>query len=570
MASALPETPPDPDAPVHIERVGEAAPWLERESKRQELWEVSPRVNGVSHPINPVLGETLARAIEPGAIVLSSRVGQLVMTKDGVRGLVPKGVRFVGVVSSGEVFAEKEGFAPFRAASADDLVAGKLTPVAGIDRVFDAAGVFVVAARGGVLVQSKDGGKTFVDVPMKGAVDRAFVRADGVILAAAASRKPEQTWSTIDAKGNVQPVRRALEAPLRWGGFILHALKRDDQGQPDTASVLTKDGRTFVSLRLPAQIYGAEFISFDPMFQGALMNTVLPWEGDVLAAAPDKPGPAKFGVLGPGLQGIDVPPEDPSEASGITYVGNLSRPPKRPCEGLQCIKDFRRITPIAPPSSLVGRFFDDALCKRLADGRCEQGSLLRGPTIGLADRNTGAFLVRPTPEGCDPLSLTSVRGLVLLDCRSARFVADASGVFLREGKVHAPTKDLWLYEPAEDGTMLALHFDPSATVTAAVRRPVAPGTEGAWRNVTRPGGVTYIVLPQGAVLIATSNEAGNELTLTLDAPEGTQELVAKAPVTRPVHAITVESGDPVLHFSDPQRPHKARISRSGTLIEAPR
>ena len=75
---------------------------------------------------------------------------------------------------------------------------------------------------------------------------------------------------------------------------------------------------------------------------------------------------------------------------------------------------------------------------------------------------------------------------------------------------------------------------------------------------------------KGAVLVATSNDAGNELALTLDAPEGIKELVAKVPVTRSVHAIKVESGYPELHFSDLRGPSAARISRKGALIEAPR
>ncbi|MDI1481650.1 hypothetical protein [Polyangium sp. y55x31] len=570
-ASAPPESPPDPDAPIHIERAAEAAPWVERDSKQIELWEASPRVNDVVHPINPILGDLRAKAIEPGAIVLQSRVGQLVITKDGVRGVVPKGVRFVGVVTSGEVFAENEGHAPFRAASVDDLIAGKQTPVVGIDRVFDAAGMFVVAARGGVLVQSKDGGKTFVDVPMKGSVEHAFVRADGVILAAAAGRKPAETWSTIDAKGKVVPVRRALEAPLRWGGFILHALKRDDFGQVQEASVLTKDGRTFATLSLPEQIQGAEFVSFDPWFLGAEMNSGLPWEGDVLAAAPEKPGRAKFGVLGPsGMKELDVPAEDPSEQSGISLVGPLRQPARPVCEGLRCIHELRGIVPRNPASSLVGRFFDDALCKRLFNKPCEKGPLLRGPTIGIFHWSTRAFLVRPTPEGCEPLSLESLRGLVILDCRKDRFVSDASGVFFREGSVDTPTKGYWGYTMAEDGTLLAQRVESGSIIAAALRLPVAPGAAGAWRNVVRSGGVTYTVLPKGAVLVATSNDAGNELTLTLDAPEGSKELVAKVPVTRPVYAIKVESGYPELHFFDGQRPGAARISRRGALIDVPR
>ncbi|MDI1443922.1 hypothetical protein [Polyangium sp. 6x1] len=570
-ASAPPEPPPDPDAPIHIERAAEAAPWLERDSKRFALWEASPRVNGVMHPINPILGDLRAQAIEPGAIVLESRVGQLVITKDGVRGLVPKGVRFVGVVASGEVFAENENHAPFRAASVDDLIAGKLTPAVGIDRIFDTAGMFVVAARGSVLVQSKDGGKTFVEVPMKGSVDHAFVRADGVILAAAAGRKPAETWSTIDAKGKVEPVRRALEAPLRWGGFILHALKRNDLGQAQQASVLTKDGRTFASLTLPGEIQGAEFVSFDPMFQGAMMNTLLPWEGDVLAAAPEKPGAAKFGVLGPsGMKWLDVPAEDPSTVSGISLAGPPSQPARPVCKGLRCIQKLRGIVPRNPASSLVGRFFDDALCKRPVNGPCEKGPLLRGPTIGIFHWSTRALLFRPTPEGCDPLSIESLRGLVILDCRKARFVSDASGMFFREGSVDTPTAGYWDYEMAEDGTVLAQHIESGSIIAASVRLPVAPGAAGAWRNVTRSGGVTYIVLPKGAVLVATSNDAGNELTLTLDAPEGIKELVTKAPVTRSVHTIKVESGYPELHFSDPGGPSAVRISRKGTLLEAPR
>ncbi|MDI3285766.1 hypothetical protein [Polyangium sp. 15x6] len=241
-ASAQLAPPPDLDAPIRIERAAEAAPWLERESKPFELWEASPAVRGVARMIDPILGAPSADAIEPGAIVLQSRVGRLVITKDGVRGLVPKGIRFVGVVTSGEVFAEDAGHAPLRAASVDDLVAGKLTPAVGIDRLFDAAGQFVVAARGGVLVRSKDGGKTFVDVPMKGSVERAFVRADGVVLAAVADQKPAETWFTLDAKGKVVPVRRAILAPWRWGGFILHELKRNDMGEFVKASVLTRDG----------------------------------------------------------------------------------------------------------------------------------------------------------------------------------------------------------------------------------------------------------------------------------------------------------------------------------------
>jgi hypothetical protein len=520
--------------------------------------------------INPILGEPHALVIEPGAIVLDTRAGRLVMTRDGVRGLVPKGLRFVGVIASGEVLAENADHAPLLAPTVDAFVAGKLTPVAGVERIFDAAGTHVVALRDGKLVRSDDAGKSFIELPVKGSVDRAFVRADGVVLAGITGAAPAATWFTVSSKGQVAQVHRTLRQPMRWGGFIMADFKRNTMDEAESAQVLMRDGRTFARVDLPREVQGAEYISFHPVFLGAPTEKTRAWEGDRLALAPLSPAAKKQRSSGP--EEYVTMMEAPDGVTGGVVGGIAGGPGRRSeplCKGLRCIAKLRPILPDRPGSRVVARFFDDGLCKGPVNGACEKGPLMRAPTIGFFDRGTGILTFRPTPPACEPSELESLRGLVILDCRGDRYASDAAGAFVREGPVDDAMKGSWDYDIAEDGTLLVERVDTGRIVAASVRLPVAPGAGGAWRTVTKPGAVAHAVLAGGAVLIAVSNEAGDRLALSLDAPEGVTELVASVSVTRAVRRIVVKSGYPELAFADDAAPRAARISRGGELIAVP-
>ncbi|MFO0756542.1 MAG: hypothetical protein U0359_08635 [Byssovorax sp.] len=584
-ASAEAPPSPPPNEPLKIVREATPAPWLERASAPFELWEQSPPAGGIIRMRNPILGDTHAVAIEPGVIILECRVGMLAITRDGVRGLVPKDLRFVGITATGEVYAETSARAPLSAPSVDALVAGKTTPLTTVSRIFDAAGNYVVALQDGALVRSSDAGKTFSPLAVKGTVDRALVRADGVVLASITGASPTTTWFTVSAKGKALPVRRALVKPMRWGGYIFDELSRDGDDEADAKITLTRDGtpESFAHVRFPDEVKGAEFISFHPLFLGAPTENTRSWEGDKLVSAPKKPKAPKananadrlamilassdMAVLG-SLSGNGVPANVIGGVIGTGGGGSrVAGGPTLRCQGLKCIGMHRPLLPPRDGSTLVARFFDDGLCKGPVSGSCVPGPLLRPPTIGLFQRDTRALTFQPTPASCEPVSLESMRGLVVLDCKNERWTSDGKGPFAREMTLDPAQQGSFRHATSEDGTMLIEMEHQKEIVGAVVRAPVAPGASGAFRTVTRPGAVAYVVLNGGAVLVAISSDAGDKLTLTIDAPEGKTELVSNVPVARAVRAIRLNEGVPELLYADGKEPPSAKVSRGGALLE---
>lgn len=544
---------PQVDQPLRFSRAVTPAPWLEAPSQPFPLWEMGRSSGGVIRMISPVLGETFATLVEPGLYLVQTRRGVLAYTPQGIRGLIPKGHRVVGVLSNGHVLSEV-GSAPLESPSIDALIATQTASFAQLDRLLDASADHVVGLRGGELVHSSDRGASFEIVKLPSPASRALVRPDGVILAALTDKTPANTWVIVDAHGKVRPVSRALPGPARYYGWIFADVPRTAYGERAPSEVLTKDAKRFVKVEVPRSLLRADYVSLHPLFLGAPTVSTFTWPADELLVAPTKPTPppkdgdAKDAVVGGVLGGSWGP-------DGKAGLG---------CEGLHCIAKLRSAMPVHIGSRFDARFFDDGLCEGPKNEKCVPGPLLRAPSVGLFDRESETLRLLPTPAACLPESLETMRGLTVMTCYHARYVADGSGMFVLEGPTKKSADAGFNYTMADDGTLVAEVRQDGKVVQAEVRRPLAPAGPEAWRDVARSGAVAYFPLPGGAALVALSNEDGNELTLSVDAPDGKVDL-GKVPVTRPVSALRLSGEHLLMTFADDVAPREGLLLASGEV-----
>jgi hypothetical protein len=195
----------------------------------------------------------------------------------------------------------------------------------------------------------------------------------------------------------------------------------------------------------------------------------------------------------------------------------------------------------APPGARSLAFFADGAC---AAGDADEGTrgcrpgarLRRPPHLALGDRAAGALRVVEVPAGCTPARVFAGAGAQLLACALGehderarlRFV-DAAGRFTTEADVGVPADRLGPLLAAPDGTLvLGVRCAPGTDCVALVRRPLAIGAGGAWREVRVPGARALGPLAGGrAIVLGRAGGAPTRLQVSIAGPDG--EVSAAAP-----------------------------------------
>jgi hypothetical protein len=261
-----------------------------------------------------------------------------------------------------------------------------------------------------------------------------------------------------------------------------------------------KDRRTGRGCPPPPRPKGRQFGMLGLLGTGDLTN--------VLSA--DGEGFGSIGTIGSGagiVGGIGVGGMGHRAASGDPTWGT--------CQGTGCLRP-----PPADTKKPRTRFelFRDGRCPQGTTGKSCTDGFERAPHVAIIDTTTGKRRVADLPPGCLPRHLLGVAGLGLLACSGARgltvHVADASGTFKEEGTLSDAAVLRWPVQVGVDGTLL---FHESCgekqSCRALIRRPVDPGTPGAFREVKIERAVAYRALTRGRALVVT--RGGSDATFDL-------------------------------------------------------
>ncbi len=617
IPAGTPAAPFTGNDPFELNLWGSAPPWFEaQESETFRNWQAAKSGPDAQRLVDPILGDTSLARVEFDFAVINTNLGQIVRTSQGVLGLVPKGLRVIGKLTSGRVLVEDASNSPHVAATAHDLVANKTSPFPDVTRVFDATGLCLVALKDGRLVRSIDEGKTYKTLPIRETIDRAFVRPDGLSVVATSGQDPATTFRAVTTSDKVSKLNVTAKTLLRWHGWIMEPPALTVDNELSVGRVLTRSGKKLEDIPFPALAKG---IAFLPM--GFHLRN------------PQSPE-----LAGRWISALEVPPESPkppprlrmsatenSLVSGIS-LGALSGGPAGilkmlstgqniavpECKGLWCIRHTAEVawttTPVhssgSPPTStvpasptnsasreagsdLIGRFFQDAVCATTTNkGICEPGPPAIPPTIALFQRKTNQIKFVRAPSGCSPKSLTSLRGLVVLHCDEKRYVADEAGDFVLEGTVSKPVIEKGgalpsyrstsvQYKIAEDGTIAMCRGPQGNYWSVDVRDPVPVGGVTNFRTADIEKMVLCEALPGGVALVGIASSLGDALTLQLFTKEGLKTPVPTIKIPGQVRDIFIKNGRVFIEFREPievpapaEKTRRVIVTQSGGFLPA--
>ncbi len=202
-----------------------------------------------------------------------------------------------------------------------------------------------------------------------------------------------------------------------------------------------------------------------------------------------------------------------------------------PCAGLACARVLRAPIRSRTSAALLG----DGLCADPKD--CVAAAPWQlPPHLLFAQRgpfHVSSVATTAVPLGCRPGWVASSGGLVVLACRSTQhlttlWTADATRELRLEASLALGEVGPDDLQMVEDGSALLAAYGVAPTDAHAwVRRPVAVGVEHAFREVTRPGGVAYLLQPAAQVDVVVA-EADGSFSIVVDAPDGATRVVAGA------------------------------------------
>ena len=429
---------------------------------------------------------------------------------------------------------------------------------------WDSAGDYLVAADDKQVHLSRDGGKTWtVTKPAAWGTPRTVVvRPDGVMAVQGGPAKAPLTFLSRDDGKTWQRSSFQPDRIRRSGSFIWSDVWNCQAVLTENGSTWSKAGDELSRFRA-ARSWTASFGAstgpegvpggVHPSLTDPPMPKVPPAKERRTGRgcpAPPKPKGRQYGILG--LLGTsDVSGIFSTDGEGIGSLGTLgsgsgivggigvgglghrgasaAEPAWGACQGTGCL----RPTTTAETKRPRTRF------ELLRDGRCAPGTtgklctdgFERAPHVAIIDTTTGKRRVADLPSGCLPRHLLGVAGLGLLACSGARgltvHVADASGTFKEEGTLSDAALLRWPVQVGVDGTLL---FHESCggkqSCRALIRRPVDPGTPGAFREVKIDRAVAYRALTRGRALVVT--RGGSDATFDLVQSEPDRE----APLVR--------------------------------------
>ncbi len=447
----------------------------------------------------------------------------------GARGplQLPKRTSWVGIGAADAVLAATPDGTLYRAANLDAAVAGtfaKLARVAGAKRWdANAATPIVVATAGRSLWISTDAGATFTRHARPRALDAAFVRADGIVVADRKGTTPEvsrdqgATWTTAPALvGSLVLVRNG-----NWIG------ERDHESEITCRTgALAADGSTWVPWlfwhEFPATLTNKwpEVWSEDGLRER--------WNQRLL----DDPD---FGTSG--LAPATTAADDPmpaAEPEALAAYHAQCKPDHGGGGGLGLLGGSGGSGPSCHGADCVTTTLDIPRHSRLVDaptlhdGQCQLApavagsppactddeSLVRGPTHLLVDLRSGAFAMFPRPAGCVEVMAADLGGAALLACESGDgsdlSLAGLEGVWHAAGHVSGP---IGTAKRASDGTIVLTHECRSTARDCVgwLRAPAAlDDATATFQRLDVAGGRVYGPVPGGKALVAAVAPAARD------------------------------------------------------------
>jgi len=223
------------------------------------------------------------------------------------------------------------------------------------------------------------------------------------------------------------------------------------------------------------------------------------------------------------------------------------------CEGLGCLHGLR--APPLPPTKTRAYLFHDGLCPAATADVCAKDAPMLTPPHALFVEDT-AFHAKsarsvPVPLGCRPRFTAFSAGLVVLPCASTKttstlWVATADADFRLEAMLPSSgTLGPDDFEMVSDGTAMLATYGKLVTDSRAwVRRPWAVGVKDAWRDVSRPNAIAFLLRLAGVVdvVVAEPDLGPDAISILEDRPDGVTTAVAHAKIPGDLWCIGRKDG----------------------------
>ena len=444
----------------------------------------------------------------------------------GVRGplILPAGTTWLGLGSGDVILAATGDGALLAADTVDRAVAGGFVArgrVAAATRwdANSAAGL-VVAAGGGAVWISSDGGATFERHARPRAVTAVFVRGDGVLVAEVTGGGPEVSR---DRGATWAPAPREVGTLVleRNGNFIG---ARDDGGKHACHSgVLAADGASWV----PWQLWRTEpkrpGVKWPAVTQlGGLTDR---WNERLLDYAEQDAGAPvpranaatdPMPVSAPGALAAyhaSCKADDGSVFGMGMLSGSMATGPG--CHGADCISSTMSLP--SHTRQVSAKHLHDGACRVAPASTGEPAACdedkppLRSPHGVIVDLPTGRSSLLTPPSGCSQVLFEDLGGAALIACQAGEasevYLAGLDGVWSSIGKIaDVPTAA----QRAADGTILVTRRCTATgrRCVAWLRRPAALGErEALLEPVDVPGARAFGAVVGGKALVAAVRPA---------------------------------------------------------------
>lgn len=412
---------------------------------------------------------------------------------------------------------------------------------------WDSAGDYLVAADDKQVHLSRDGGTSWKSTKRApwGTPRTVLVRSDGVMAVQGGPAKAPVTFLSRDDGKSWQRSSFQPEHITRSGAFIWSDVWKCNAVLSENGSTWTKD-----RLERTTRAWTESFRTTptpEGVIDGAHRALADPPPPRVPPAKDRRTGrgctppprakgtPTSMGILG-ALSGGSVGTLFEANGAGLGAIGGLGsaggltgaargvRPPAEPawgtCRGAGCLRP-----PPVEPRKTRTRFelFRDGRCADSHAGRMCRDGFERAPHVSIVNEATGERRVAEIPVGCVPRHVTGVAGLGILSCGGPQgltlHVADSSGAFKEEGSISDEAMTKWSASVQSDGTLM-FHEACSELrkCRALVRRPVEPGTRGAFRELSHANAAAYRALPGGRVLVVSRGKSERFVDLFMAEP----------------------------------------------------
>lgn len=511
---------------------------------------LEPPLEGSPHRLSPV------SLVAVGGGVAVARAGSTHLIGRRDHGLIgamvsPDDDAWIGLSGDGAVYAADVGGKLYRAEGPSAAVNlanfAEVGAVPGAER-WDAAGQLVVAARGGQVFRSTDGGRSFQVAEPVAAGEAEVVdlvaRFDGVVAARVRHAGNVLTYLSTDHGATWAPSDFHPADVERQGAWIMSG------GEPIV--VLSVDGRSWsdevalADVDVPADLTRRTFVVSEHPRGIAESAEWLAADWPPPPPVPSEPvvgyREGQIGIAGRG--------------TGLGVGGGG-------CQGIGCLRGT--LGPSPPDTATEVGFAGDGLCEAEdadEDGFCEGGAgFSRPPHLVVFDQEAGQLVaVGSVPPNCQPQRLWIAQGLGVLPCAGrdgdlAIWVVGRDGQPVLEATfdtLPSPPTAIARATASEDGTIL-LHLDePDGETGAAalVRAPRPVGERGVWRRVHRPDALTWRAGPNGTAVAFAQPDPDDPFrgAVLVDHPDGTTSpLASDLGVSERVVGTRVVEGRVVFH-----------------------